>query len=224
MESFFARIEPFWPPQGRRDLHWHVLPNLVQAMELTKPYTGVTAQRGLHRVSPDWIHCTVLHAIGADADFDPTVRDNIPRLVDDVTARVADVDPFTLTFGRPEISPVAIEARAWPGDPHGMLVEHVMGAHQAIWGDAYPLAPSRSPHASLAYAGEDAEVLDQSVLEAELAIIDSSHTMTMTVDRLHLVAQSHDGARITWFSLAEVPLKGVDLDLEAFLDSLEDVE
>ncbi|MCX4406137.1 MULTISPECIES: hypothetical protein [unclassified Streptomyces] len=48
--------------------------------------------------------------------------------------------------------------------------------------------------------------------------------MTMTVDRLHLVAQHHDGTRITWQSLAEVPLKGVDLDDEAFIDSLLDAE
>ncbi|MFE0805285.1 hypothetical protein [Streptomyces sp. NPDC058812] len=39
------------------------------------------------------------------------------------------------------------------------------------------------------------------------------------MDRLHLVAQQHDGARITWQSLAQVSLKGVDG--EAFLDSLE---
>jgi hypothetical protein len=219
LENFFARIERFWP-QGRRDLHWHVLPNLLEAMELTRPYTGLTVHRGLCRVIPDWIHCTVLHAIGADADFDPNVRNNIQRLVDDVTTRVADVDPFTLTFGRPNLTPVAIEAVGSPGRPHEMLVEHVMGAHRAIWGDAHTLAPSRYPHASLAYAGKGAEDLDQRALEAELSGIGDPDPMTMTVDRLHLVAQYHDGARITWQSLAEVPLKGVDLDDEAFIDSL----
>jgi hypothetical protein len=103
-------------------------------------------------VIPDWIHCTVLHAIGADADFDPNVRNNIQRLVDDVTTRVADVDPFTLTFGRPNLTPVAIEAVGSPGRPHGMLVEHVMGAHRAIWGTrtrwppaVSPTPPSRTP-------------------------------------------------------------------------------
>ncbi|MCX4406136.1 MULTISPECIES: hypothetical protein [unclassified Streptomyces] len=83
-----------------------------------------------------------------------------------MTARVADVDPFTLTFGRPNITPVAIEAVGSPDRPHGMLVEHVMGAHRAIWGDAHTLAPSRYPYASLAYTGKGAENLDQSALEA----------------------------------------------------------
>lgn len=172
---------------------------------------------------PEWIHCTVLHAIGADAD-DPDVRDNIERLVADVTARVADVDPFTLTFGRPDITPVAIEACGWPGRPHRVLVEHVMGAHRSIWGDEHRLAPSRYPHASLAYGGKGAKGLDQSALKAELSDNDGPHTMTMTVDRLHLVAQRHDGEQITWQSLAEVPLKGVDLDDDAFIDNLLGVD
>ncbi|MFJ8062986.1 hypothetical protein [Streptomyces sp. NPDC096142] len=46
----------------------------------------------------------------------------------------------------------------------------------------------------------------------------------VTVGRLHLMAQYHDGTRITWQSLAEAPLKGVDLDDEAFIDSLLDAE
>lgn len=70
-----------------------------------------------------------------------------------MTARVADVDPFTLTFGRPNIHPCGHRSR-----------------------------------------------------------------------RLARLAQHHDGTRITWQSLAEVPLKGVDLDDEAFIDSLLDAE
>ncbi|MGW3426246.1 hypothetical protein [Streptomyces phaeochromogenes] len=75
-----------------------------------RAYTGLTVRRGLYRVIPDGIQGTVLHAIGADADFDPNVRNNIQRLVDDVTARVTDVDLFALAFGRPNII-------LWPSQP-----------------------------------------------------------------------------------------------------------
>lgn len=211
MDSFFDRVEQAWPA-GRRDLHWHVLPAALEAMTLAKPYTGLTVTRGLHRVIPEWMHCTVLHAIGADVDTDPAVGAGIDLLVADVTRRVAAVEPFTLTFGRPDIGQVAIEAPGWPGRPHRTLAEHVMAAHRELWGDAHRLSPSRFPHMSLAYAGKGADAIDSHGLKAQLSDIQGAQTADVYVDRLHLVAQSHDGATITWQPLAEVPLKGVTLD------------
>ncbi|QKV98234.1 hypothetical protein HUT19_41685 (plasmid) [Streptomyces sp. NA02950] len=218
MESFFQRVEQAWPA-GRRDLHWHLLPApATEAVALGRPYLGLTLTRGLHRVIPEWMHCTVLHAIGADVDNDPAVRAGIDLLVDDVTRRVADVEPFTLTFGRPAIARSAIEAPGSPDRPHQTLVEHVMAAHRELWGDAHLLSPSKAPHISLAYGGEDAEGIDPDQLNSQLADIEDDHAVDVYVDRLHLVAQRHDGARITWQPLAEVTLKGVDD--EAFLDSI----
>ncbi|MGK3110565.1 2'-5' RNA ligase family protein [Streptomyces sp. WAC05858] len=207
MESFFDRVAPVWP-QGRRDLHWHLLPTLREATALTQPYTALTAQCGLYQVVPGRIHCTVLHAIGADV-ASRDVRDSIKRLVDDVTARVADVEPFTVTFGRAEVGNVAIEACGWPGRPHRILTERVLSAHQAIWSDTYRLSPSRYPHASLAYTGEGAAAVDRAGLKAQLADIEGHHTVSMAVARLHLVAQWHDGAHLMWDPIAEVPLAGV---------------
>ena len=107
MESFFDSVERVWP-RARRDLRWHLLPTLREATALPQPYVALTAQRGLDRVVSRRIHCTVLQAIGADADSQ-NVRGNIERLVDDVTARVADAAPFTISFGRPGIGSVALE-------------------------------------------------------------------------------------------------------------------
>jgi hypothetical protein len=160
----------------------------------------------------------VLHAIGADLDADPAVRASIELLIDDVAGRVRHIEPFTLTFGRPDIGQVAIEASGWPGRQHQALVEHVMASHSDLWGKAHRLSPSRYPHASLAYGGNRAEEIDTIGLKARLSDIEGPLTTDVYVDRLHLVAQKHDGTRITWEPLGVVPLKGVDD--EAFLDSL----
>lgn len=218
MESFFDRVEPVWP-QGRRDLHWHLLPApATEAVALGRPYVGLTLTKGLHRVIPEWMHCTLIHAIGADVDFDPAVSAGVELLVADVARRVADIEPFTLRFGSPVIKPVAIEAPGSPDSPHQTLVDHVLAAHRELWGDAHLLSASPAPHISLAYAGKEAEDIDTDELEAQLSDIEGQ-TTEVYVDRLHLVAQRHDGVHITWQPLAEVPLKGVDD--EAFLDSLE---
>jgi hypothetical protein len=217
LESFFDRVEQVWP-QGRRDLHWHVLPApATEAVRLGRPYVGLTLTKGLHRVIPEWMHCTLIHAIGADVDFDPAVSAGVELLVADVARRVADIEPFTLTFGRPVIKPVAIEAPGLPHRPHQTLVDHVLAAHRELWGDAHLLSASPAPHISLAYAGKDAEDIDTNELEAQFSDIEGQ-TTEVYVDRLHLVAQRHDGVNITWQPLAEVTLKGVDD--EAFLDSL----
>ncbi|MFF1680763.1 2'-5' RNA ligase family protein [Streptomyces sp. NPDC058256] len=218
MENFFDRVERVWP-QGRRDLHWHVLPALAtETVVLGKPYVGITLTQGLHKVIPEWMHCTLVHAIGADVDSDPAVSAGVELLVADVTERVKGIEPFTLTFGRPDIGQAAIEAPGWPGRQHRALVGHVMAAHRALWGEAHQLSPSRYPHISLAYAGEGAEEIDVMGLKAQLSDIEGPQTADVYVDRLHLVAQRHDGGSITWQPLAEVRLKGADD--EAHIDSL----
>lgn len=175
-------------------------------------YVDLTLAKGLHRVIPEWMHCTLVHAIGADVDSDPSVSAGLELLIADVTERVRHIEPFTMTFGRPDIARSAIEVSGWPGRQHRALVEHVMMAHRALWGEAHQLSPSRYPHISLAYAGEHAEKIDVMALKAQLSDIQGPQTTDVYVDRLHLVAQHHDGANITWQPLAEVPLQGVDLD------------
>ncbi|MEJ1202559.1 MULTISPECIES: hypothetical protein [unclassified Streptomyces] len=91
----------------------------------------------MHRVVPEWMHCTLVHAIGADADSDP-VSGGIGRLVE-------DVEPFTLTLGRPDIGQVAVEAAGWPSRPHQALVEHVVAAHQLTRTGCRPASTPTSP-------------------------------------------------------------------------------
>ncbi|MFH9298893.1 2'-5' RNA ligase family protein [Streptomyces sp. NPDC017520] len=178
MESFFARVEPFWPA-GRRDLHWHVLPTLDEAVALAAPYAGITGP-GLEPVSPDGMHCTLLHAIGAARD-----DVDIESLLRDVRRTARSLVPVTLTFDRPAVGALAIEVSGWPGAPFSALVDMVTAATDRT-GAAFKPGRSRYPHISLGYTTSGAASLDVVALRADLASIDGPLSVTVLADRIHL--------------------------------------
>lgn len=201
MESFFARVGRIWP-EGRRDLHWHILPTLDEASALAAPYTGLV-RPGLQGVPVQGMHCTLLHAVGlARADI------GLDALLKDVGSYAQTVRPFTLTFDRPAVGNVAVEISGWPGSPFAEIVEYLTQAMTRS-GAAFTAAPSRYPHMSLGYTSKGAENIEAASLKTALASIDGPLTGTVLADRLHLVEQWHDGEQITWQPIAEVLLAGV---------------
>lgn len=198
MESFFARVEPFWPA-GRRDLHWHVLPTPTEAAALAVPYAGIT-EPGLEPVPPDGMHCTLLHAIGAARD-----DVDIEELLRDVRSTARTLAPFTLTFDRPAVGALAVEISGWPGAPFNDLVDMVTAATDRA-GATFKPGRSRYPHISLGYTTSRAASLDAVALRAALASIDGPLSTTVRADRIHLVEQWHDGRNIQWNPIAEIPL------------------
>ncbi|MFF4756380.1 2'-5' RNA ligase family protein [Streptomyces sp. NPDC001270] len=201
MENFYARVGRFWPA-GRRDLHWHILPTPQEARALAAPYKGL-ARPGLPGVPEQWMHCTLLHAVGlgrGDVDTD--------ALLADAAEYARTVRPFTLTFDRPSIGVMAVEIGGWPRQPFTEIVDALTQA-TARTGSSFKAAPSRYPHVSVAYASDGAGDIEAVALKAALADIEEPLTATVNVDRLHLVEQWHDGTHITWRPIAEVPLAGV---------------
>ncbi|MGW4551948.1 2'-5' RNA ligase family protein [Streptomyces violaceorubidus] len=201
MESFFTRVESFWPA-GRRDLHWHILPTEAEARALTAPYADVVSRPGLQPVLPQWVHCTLLHAVGVGRSAIDT-----DALVDQVKQHTQTVTPFTLTFDRPAVGSVAVEISGWPGQAFAELGTAVTEATTGT-GVSFTAARSRYPHISVAYTTAGAEDVDATAVKASLADVAGPLSATVYVDRLHLVEQWHDGAHITWEPLAEVLLTG----------------
>lgn len=204
MENFFERVSRVWPA-GRRDLHWHILPTRQEADRLSTPFKTFP-RPGLAGVPAEWMHCTVLHAIGlnaADVDIEELVAATTRRV------REREVEPFTLTFDRPAIGTVGMELSGWPGQPFDDLVDHVTAAttKHAPAGAFRPSA-SRYPHMATAYTTAGVDHMAATDLRQELAHLDGPVSGTVLVDRLHLVDQVHDGSRITWQPLAQVPLGG----------------
>ncbi|WP_371632162.1 2'-5' RNA ligase family protein [Streptomyces sp. NBC_01259] len=167
-----------------------------------RTYRGF-APRGLQSVPLEWMHCTLLHAVGlcrADIALDALLKD---------VARFAQkVRPFALTFDRPAVGNFAVEISGWPGPPFTQLVDALTEA-MARTGGAFTAAPSRFPHLSVAYASDGAEDVDAVSLKVALAAIEQPLSATVVADRLHLVEQWHDGAHIMWAPVATVPLAGV---------------
>ena len=175
-------------------------------------YQGITSTPGLHQVPAEWIHCTLLHAIGADHDV--LSEESVNGLVEHATERLQHIEPYHVTFGRPEIGTVAVERAGWPGWPHRTVVEQLVTAHREVYGDAHHLSPSRYPHVSLAYAGEGAESIDTQALKLKLSDVWGPADVSVYVQSVDLVAQSHDGKHITWHPITRIPLKDVDLEAD----------
>ncbi|MFE0661162.1 2'-5' RNA ligase family protein, partial [Streptomyces sp. NPDC058876] len=153
-------------------------------------------------VPVDGMHCTLLHAIGLDRD-----AIDIAALLRDVRHATENVEPFALTFDRPSVGTVGVEIGGWPGKPFTALVDIVTAAMDRA-GAAFKAGPSRYPHISLGYTSTGAEDLNAVTLKTALASIDRPVCGTVLADRLHLVEQWHDGERIMWNPVAEVPLGG----------------
>ncbi|MEU4351896.1 hypothetical protein [Streptomyces sp. NPDC023838] len=149
----------------------------------------------------DGMHCTLIHAVGLSRGAVDT-----DALVKEAGGYAQMLTPFILTFDRPAVGSVGVEISGWPGRVFTKIVEiltHVTGGT----GACFTAAPSRHPHMSVAYACAGAEAIDALALKAALADIDQPLSATVAVDRL-LVEQWHDGTRIRWNPIAEVPLAG----------------
>jgi 2'-5' RNA ligase len=208
MNNFFARVESRatapWP-RGRRDLHWHILFDSDEVRRtLTDPYHELTHMPGLEAVTPEWVHVTVLHMSPADDASDAEVD----KMIALVREHASHISPFEMQIERPAVGTVALECLARPGEPARELWRRTADAMRQTVGGRWPIVPATYyPHASLAYAGEDAELADRQALKMWL----SDHgpePVTLRAEKLSLVAQWHDGRHITWDHIADVPLGG----------------
>ncbi len=201
MDSFFARLAERWPP-GRRDYHWHLLPDPGQVRErLWCPYRELTGRPGLAPVPPQWSHVTICHAAPVAAVTGREVAD-ITALVREGCAEAA---PFELTVRPAEVWGTGIVCPLWPGAPARRLWQIVTAAARAVTGDQFQPAVYH-PHLALAYCFAAVE-------DGPLRVWLSDHRipeMTFTADRLHLVAQWHDGHEITWQPVTTIALDTED--------------
>ncbi|MFJ9617864.1 2'-5' RNA ligase family protein [Streptomyces noursei] len=206
MEDFFANVENrrhAWPA-GRRDLHWHLLPDPAVVHErLVEPYRELTHRPGLEPVPARWLHVTVLHS-GPQQEASPQ---EVEAITTRVRKAVAATGSIELTFARPSIGTQAVECAARPGAAARRLWETTWTATTEVVGPRWPLVPATyHPHTTLAYAaGRDAQHLDRGQLKAHLSDLDTGE-VSLFFSQLALVAQWHDGRHIIWEHLTDIPL------------------
>ncbi|ATM24693.1 hypothetical protein SMD44_p10194 (plasmid) [Streptomyces alboflavus] len=192
-----------WPP-GRRDLHWHLIPDAATVRtHLSGPYSSIIHRPGLGPVAPQWAHVTVLHS--------GPVEEFLPGEVEAVTERVrrclVSMPPIELTFDRPSVGGVAVECAGRPGAAARRLWEVTAAATAAVVGDRFPLIPAQFyPHLSLAY-GTGGAVADRREMKALLSDR-PGEPLTMRFDQLSRVEQWHDMRSIRWSNRLDLPLAG----------------
>ncbi|WKK27843.1 2'-5' RNA ligase family protein (plasmid) [Streptomyces olivoreticuli] len=206
MEDFFQGVESrthAWV-SGRRDLHWHALFDVEDVRRLlTDPYRELTHRPGLEPVPPEFIHMTILHS-GPEADATP---EEIKEIISGVRERAAAVEPFDVTFARPSVGHVALECAGRPGVPARRLWELTYQATAEVVGDRWPLIPAAfHPHATIAYAGAEAELADRTAMKVWLSDHGPDHPVTLRVKKISLVSQWHDRRHIRWEHLEDIPL------------------
>ncbi|MFI5987651.1 2'-5' RNA ligase family protein [Streptomyces sp. NPDC051555] len=169
---------------------------------LTSPYRELASMPGLEPVPAEWMHLTLLHA----GPEDQYTAEEITRVVELFRAGAASVPAFDIEFSRPSVGRIALEMAGRPGAPSRRLWELAAEAFETVAPERWPLIPAHhAPHMSIAYGGQSASKANPALMKVWL----SDHgpgPVTLRAEKAVLVSERHDGARITWTHIAEVPL------------------
>ena len=148
---------PGWHP-GRIMLTWHLTFEHATGLHaLAGAYQRVLAPLpGLHPVPARWLHLTVQNLGYTDEIADGELRASTAA----VTAAVAALPAFDLTFGRPQVHGEGIAIHPEPAGPVHQVLHTVRGAIATVLDhDAVHARPEQTgrfrPHVSIAYAGAD---------------------------------------------------------------------
>ncbi|MGY4969560.1 2'-5' RNA ligase family protein [Streptomyces nigrescens] len=199
MKDFFSTVVHRWP-EGREDIHWHILPDRELVRQtLFEPYRELTHRPNLAPVRPENFHITLLHG--------PPVTEVSEQEVGDMTALVRKgckrIAPFELTLDRPALGSVALECAGRPGAASRPLWQLTAdAAAEATGGRFRNLPAAHYPHGSIAYAVGDVARLPMKVWLSD----NGPGPVTIPVDKISLVVQRHDRHEIVWDHILDVPL------------------
>jgi 2'-5' RNA ligase len=146
------------------------------------------------------MHITLVHGAPMDRLLPGELDDLIGRL----RLRLAQAEPVTMTLLQPTLGGTALVCPGTPAEPTRALWRACAEEVSTATGRRFPTQPAvHHPHTTLAYS------TGTSGRHAQIEAWPSDHRadpVTFTIDRVTVVAQSHDGREITWRPLAEVPL------------------
>jgi 2'-5' RNA ligase len=112
------------------------------------PLPGADPPAGVASVPPAWVHVTIQHVAPVDA----VIGEEIAKIIGVVRDGCAQVAPFELTVGQPEVWGTGIVCPIWPGALARRLWDITAAAARQMTGGRFGTRPAAfRPHLALAY-------------------------------------------------------------------------
>lgn len=174
---------------GQHDLH-RLAADYRRAL---KPFAG------LDLIPDQWLHLTT-QGLGFT---DEVALPDVDAIVEAAHDTLAGVEPFTLEFTRPVITP---EALLWVVDPAGpnAVRDAIRAAIGQVWPEAPEPAAGFKAHMSIAYSNGYGPTLP---IAAALGAVDAAPAL-VHVDAAQLIVLNRDRLMYEWETYAAVPLGG----------------
>ncbi|MDT0323157.1 2'-5' RNA ligase family protein [Streptomyces millisiae] len=200
----FQHAQDVWP-EGETLLHVYLTPHDQdrELAALVARARAVLQDFPITCVEDRWLHITV------DQITDRVGRAIPPAerqtLVDELTKRLADIEPFDVMIGSLMSYATGVIADVHPDGPLDTLHTTVRAAIQAVRGPHATGYPTKVPHLTLGYAAEEC---DSDQIQRKLRNGVRPGHAPIRVDAVHLVDVTADAAAktITWDHVASIAL------------------
>lgn len=196
----------WWRPGwsvGRRFYTWHLtFDGATDVLRLVREYDAHLDLPGLDIIPERWLHLT-MQGIGFEGEVDEA---EVQKIVAAARARLATLDPFTITLGPAVVDPEVVRLRVTPAEPVVRLRREIRAAIADVWGSEHVPEDEAgfTPHLSLAYSNRAGDM--QPILDAANAV--TPEPATMAVTHADLILLNRDQQEYRWDAYAEVLLDG----------------
>lgn len=193
----------WWRPgwrDGRRFYTWHLtFDGAHDVHRLARAYRdGLAKVDGLDLIPDRWLHLT-MQGLGFVDEVDQA---SVDAIVAAARARLATVEPFTITLDRPRITPEAIRWEADPQEPVAAVRDAVRAAIAEVWAEVPEIAGGFAAHVSIAYSNATGPAAPA---QAALDAVEAAPASTL-VRGVELIRLGRDRRMYEWETYATVPL------------------
>ncbi len=195
----------WWRPGsrvGRRSYACHLALRDADAVcDLSQHYQqALESVGGFDLIPRQWQHLTMQGLGFADEISD----DDLAAAVDSIAARLATIDPITLTFTGPAIYAEAVALSVHPADDARRLRATIQAGVADAWGPdrVRKAGVHYRPHSSIGYVNTEAPV--QPIREALQRL--EPRTARVTVETVPVIEMHRDNRMYEWREITHLPI------------------
>lgn len=196
----------WWRPGwcvGRQFYTWHLtFADMPDVHRLAHDYGEHLDLSGLDLIPDQWLHLT-MQGVGFVDEVDQA---DVDQLVQVAQAKLAIIEPFTVSLGSAVVDDEVVRLEVVPAEPVQQLRLRLRDAIAEVRSpDGVPEeAEGFVPHVSLAYSNSEGDM--EPILAAVSAV--SPHPATATISHADLILLNRDHQQYQWTTYTQVPLCG----------------